>query len=229
VFSVVRFAPAGLLVAASIVAASVLAIAGCGDLDQASAAGTNRDDLVTEMAGQLSEASDLTYTATYQLAGGATAKVSQAQKPSRIAYAYPGGRLILTATATIRCTGDDSAPTCTETTPQPTTDEHDTGPMTSPDTVLGMLDTAAVDADADAVQHDTTIAGHHATCLDVDKVDGAPASTFAVCVTNEGVLGSFTANINGKPADVALTDYSDKVDESAFTLPGGATLTDKRK
>src|SRR5690349_8833614 len=58
------------------------------------------------MAIQLNRVTGLTYTATYQLTGGETATVTQAQKPTRTAYVYPSGRLIQTLTGTVRCTGD---------------------------------------------------------------------------------------------------------------------------
>lgn len=208
--------------------AVLLGAAACTGLDQASAANITRDDLVSEMAGQLAESSTLSYTATYQLAGGDTARITQSQKPTRTAYAYPGGRLIVTSTATIRCKGAEKAPICTETTPSPATDARQIGALITPDAVLAMLNAAALDADLVAAQHDTTIAGHHATCLDLNRVDGTPARKFTVCVTSEGALGSFTASINGRRADVALTAYSDKPDEAAFALPPAAKLTDKR-
>lgn len=222
--NVVRLTLAGL-------AAAVLlpTVGACGNLDEASAASITRDDLVSEMAGQLGQADNLSYAATYQLAGGDTATITQGQRPTRVAYAYPGGRLIITADATIRCKGSETAPACAETTPQPSTDTNDTGAMVSPDVVLAMLNAAALDTAATVTEHDTTIAGHHATCLDISGVSGTLASTFATCVTSEGVLGSFTATINGTAADVALTAYSDKVQESAFTLPSAAKVTDKRK
>lgn len=211
------------LVLAGLTAATV--VAGCGDLDQASAASITRDDLVSEMAGQLAGTSALTYTATYRMVGGDSATVTQAQKPTRIAYAYAGGRVIVTPGATFRCAGAS----CTETTPSPAADRRLTGTsMLTSDAVLDMLNTAALDEDVIAEQHDTTIAGRHATCLDLSQVDGTPAREFSVCVTNEGALGSFTATIHGERVDLALTEYADKAGDAAFLLPFGAKLVDKR-
>lgn len=218
------------LTLAGLSAAAVLTgPAGCGDLDQASAAGISRDDLVSELAGQLGQAATLSYAASYQLAGGGDGRIVQGQRPSRVAYSYPDGRLIITGAATTRCKGADDALKCTETTPSPSADTKDTGGMVSPDVVLGMLNTAALDSGVTAAQHDTTIAGHHATCLDLDGVQGTLASKFSVCVTGEGVLGSFTATLNGVAADMALTDYSDKVEESDFLVPSSAVVVDQRK
>ncbi|MCU7729595.1 hypothetical protein ODJ79_38255, partial [Actinoplanes sp. KI2] len=97
---------------ATAAAALLLGTTGCTHLDQASAAGITHDDLLSEMSVQLARVTGLTYSATYQLTGGDTATVTQAQKPTRTAYVYPGGRLIQTATGTVRCIGGkpDSEP-----------------------------------------------------------------------------------------------------------------------
>jgi hypothetical protein len=169
----------------------------------------------------------LTYTATYQLAGGQTATIAQAQKPTRTAYEFPGGRVIVTATDTVRCDDDEHPTICTATSTAPSADPGITA-MITPGAVLAMLNTAALDEDAAATQHDTTIAGRHATCLALSGVDGTPAASFAVCVTNEGALGSFAATIGDKRADVALTTYSDMADAGTFRVPPSAKLVDKR-
>jgi hypothetical protein len=208
--------------------ATILVVAACGGVDSASAASITHDDLVSELAGQLTESATLSYAATYQLAGGDEAQITQAQKPTRVAYTYPDGRLIRTPDGTIRCRGAAGALKCTEAAPSPG-DALSTGALTSPDTVLAMLNEAAVDTEAIAKQHDTTIAGHHATCLELTNVSRTPAPDFSACVTAEGALGSFTATIGGKRVDLALTAYSDKPDLSAFELPPTAKLTDQRK
>jgi hypothetical protein len=211
-----------------VASATLLVAAACGGVDSANAASITHDDLVSELAAQLGESATLSYTATYQLAGGDTAQITQAQKPTRVAYTYPGGNLIRTPEGTIRCQGAVSALKCTETTPNPA-DARTTGPLTSPDAVLAMLNVAAVDTGAVTKQHDTTIAGHHATCLTLTGVSRTATPDFAVCVTAEGALGSFTATMGGKQADLALTAYSDKPDVTAFELPVTAKLTDQRK
>ncbi len=200
--------------------AALLGAAGCGGSGEASAAGLAQGDLVSAMAAQLSAGSALSYTATYQLTGGDTATITRAQRPARTAFVYPGGRLIVTAQSTTRCQGD----TCIQTPPDPTA-AAGLSQLVTPEAVLGMLNTAALDPEVDARQHDTTIAGRHATCLDLRNVNGTPAPDFSVCVTNEGALASFTATIRGTPADLALTDYSDQVSGSDFTLPPSARVT----
>jgi hypothetical protein len=204
----------------------LLGAAACTDIDTANAAGIAHDDLVSETAIQLARVTGLTYTATYQLTGSGTATITQAQKPTRTAYSYPGGRLLETVTGTVRC---DAKSACTETTPTPATALPLAGSrLITPEAVLAMLNTAALDQDVQATSHDTTIAGRHATCLDLQRVDGTPASEFQLCVTNEGVLGSFTATIAGERFEQALTTYAEKADPTAFDLPPGAKLTDKR-
>ncbi|MET0426591.1 MAG: hypothetical protein ABW046_22175 [Actinoplanes sp.] len=203
--------------------AVLFSVTACTGLDEASASSLTQDDLVSELSSQLSTGSTLTYGATYQLVGGETATINRAQRPARTAYDYPGGRLIVTTTSTIRCTAND----CTQSDPSPTA-AAELPELITPEAVLGMLNTAALDQDATAEQHDTTIAGRHATCLDVNNVDGTRARRFGVCVTNEGALGSFTATIGGTPVDLALTSYSDKPDPAAFDPPQSAKLIDKR-
>nr|WP_296068069.1 hypothetical protein [uncultured Actinoplanes sp.] len=221
--SVVRLTLAGLCAAGT-----MLGAAACTDVDQANAASITRDDLVSAMAGQLTAGSGISYTATYQLVGGGTATVTRGQRPSRTAYVYPGGRLIVTPASVTRCTGDATL-TCTRTDPDPTAATTLSGTnLVTPEAALAMLNTAALDQDVEAESHDTTVAGRHANCLDLAEVDGTPAREFSVCVTNEGALASFTAMIKGERADLAMTTYADKVTPAMFTLPATAKVTDRR-
>jgi hypothetical protein len=64
-------------------------------------------------------------------------------------------------------------------------------------------------------------------CLTLRDVDGTPARKFDVCVTNEGVLASFTATVDGRPVDQAMTAYDEDVPSDAFLVPPGARLIDK--
>ena len=218
--TVTRLTLAGLAVAG----AALLATGGCTDLDEASASPMTRENLITETAGQLAAGSGLTYRATYRVAGGETATVARSQRPARAAYVYPGGRLITTTTTTIRCAGAS----CTSTKADATAAARlDRTPLVSPEAVQAMLTTAALDPVVDMTQHDTTIAGRHALCLQLRGVDGTPARVFDVCVTNEGVLASFTATVDGEPVEQALTAYEDDVPVDAFLMPPGARLVDR--
>jgi hypothetical protein len=221
--SVVRLTIASLVAGALIVGA-----AGCTNIDEANAASFTRGDLASAMAAQLTVGAGISYTAKYQLVGGGTATISRGQRPARTAYVYPGGRLIVSPDATIRCTGDKSM-TCTERNPDPAASATLAGAgLVTPEAALTMLNAAALDPDAVAEPHDTTVAGRHANCLELDRVDGTAAGEFSVCVTNEGALASFSATIRGERADMALTTYSDRVTQDMFTLPPAAKVTDKR-
>ncbi|GAA0533552.1 hypothetical protein GCM10010172_13100 [Paractinoplanes ferrugineus] len=194
--------------------AVLLGLTGCTGLDQASAAGISRDDMVSEMAVQLARVTGLTYTATYQLAGGDTATVTQAQKPTRTAYDFPGGRLVEETAGTVRCSAKRE---CTRTAPQPATALPLPGStLVTPEAALALLNAATLDQDVEVTPHDTTIAGRHATCLDLTRVDGTPTSEFGICVTNEGALGSFAATIAGTRYEQAMTAYKEKAAPEAF-------------
>jgi hypothetical protein len=212
--------------------ATAALLAGCGGFDDPAAAqGVTRNDLIAELAAQLGGSASLTFVATYQLAGGTTGTITQAQGPPRAAYRYPGGEVLLTAAATIRC----AKATCTMTAPAPPNappapllaDAQRAG-LVAPAAVVNLLNTAALDADLTVEQHDTTIAGRHANCVELGEVDGAQAGEFSACITNDGVLGSFTGTLNGKAVDVAMTDFADRVATDAFGPPRNATMIDRR-
>jgi hypothetical protein len=205
-----------------------LPLAGCDDLgDPATAQAVTRNDLIAEVAAQLTGSAALTYTATYQLTGGAAGTIAHAPTPERMAYRYPGGSVTLTPSATTRCV----RAACTMTKPEQSETAVRTAQragLVPPPTVLALLNAAALDTDLTVDQHDTTIAGRHATCLDLDGVDNAATSAFATCITNDGVVGSFTGTLDGKAIDVAMTNYADRAQADAFDPPAGATMTDRR-
>ena len=166
---------------------------------------------------------ELTYSADYQLPGGQRAAIVQAQDPARSAYTYPGGRLTVTPEAITRCTTAGARPECTLIAPptpgsKPTVTcfgEANQQGLVTPPVVVGLLTAAALDPQAVIKQSDTTVAGHHAAC-----VDGAElAGDFTACVTTEGVLGSFTGPVDGKPMELALSSYSATVDGARSTRP----------
>ncbi|MBX6723059.1 MAG: hypothetical protein IRY92_07470 [Dactylosporangium sp.] len=96
--------------------------------------------------------------------------------------------------------------------------------MVAPPVVVGLLNATALDRDAEVTQRDTTVAGQHATCVNVAGVDNASASTFEVCVTTDGVLGSFIGVVDGTRVELALTQYQGSVAEGAFDPPTNATM-----
>jgi hypothetical protein len=195
----------------------------------------SRADLVNDLSARLDRAHELTYTADYQLSGGQTASIAQAQNPRRAAYTYPEGKIVVTTEATAEC-ALGSHPTCTLTLPpSPSTrptlavfaqaNQHG---LVTPPVMIGLLAAAALDTNAVIEQYDTTIAGHHATCVQVSNVSKAAASSFDACITTEGALGSFKGVVDGNAVDLTLSSYRDAVDESVFELPDEAKVVDKR-
>jgi hypothetical protein len=222
-------------IAATVAAALMLAGAGCGSLAQAQQV-AGRADLVNDLAARLTAAGELSYSADYQLPAGGHASITQGQQPPRTAYAYPDGRLIVTVDATTECHTAGKVTTCTLTAPpvpgaSPAaklfTATGKVG-LVPPSVVVGLLTTAALDPDAVIEQRDTTIAGEHATCVTVRGVDNAQASRFDTCITTVGVLGSFSAELNGTHVDLTMTSYRDAIDPAAFAVPAGATVVDHR-
>lgn len=204
----------------------LLLLSACGDLDAASAQGIAGNDLVTEMVAQLNASAKLTYTAAYRLSGGATATVTQAQKPLRQGYDYPGGRLVITEDAVTDC----RAKACTVTNPPatgalpPAVATVQTSGMVPPPIVVQLLDAAVLGQAVTISSRDTTIAGHHATCLDLTGIDNAAARDFSTCVTNDGVLGSFKGTLSGTATDLTMTEYEPAARYTAFTPPAGAAV-----
>ncbi|MFG3419517.1 hypothetical protein ACIBTZ_14185 [Micromonospora sp. NPDC049460] len=217
------------MLAVSVIAS--LTVTGCQTLDDAGRA-IGRADLVNDVAARLDGALELTYSADYQLPGGQTATIVQAQEPARSAYTWPGGKLTVTPEATTRCETAAGRATCTlEAPPAPNakpsvalfTEAKQQGLVTPP-IVVGLLTAAALEPDAVITQSDTTLAGRHATCVDVERSSG----DFIACVTTEGALGSFTGQVDGKPVELALHRYRETVDATAFALPSGAGVVDRR-
>lgn len=224
-----RLAPITALTAGALLLGGPL-LGGCGEA--ASAQGIGRADLVAELARQLSGSSDLTYTADYQLTGGRTATVTQAQDPVRTAYGYPGGMLLVSGEAVTLCADK----TCTTTAPPPgdaalppalLAGVQNTG-MVTPPTALALLNAATLSPDLTVASRDTTIAGHHATCVELTGVDDPRARSFTACITNDGALGSFTATVDGKPIDMAMTTFTTRTAPDAFTTPPGTRTVDRR-
>jgi hypothetical protein len=226
----------GSIVASAVAAVcSAAALAGCGSIGDAQQV-IDRSRLVNDLASRLDHASELTYTAEYQLPGGEHASIAQAQDPVRVAYTYSGGKYATTKDATIDCGTTSTGLTCTLTAPPariagPPTDlqhrmiEHGLAP---PANVVGLLTAASLSSNAVIQQHDTTIAGEHATCVEVSGVENSDASQFDACITATGVLGSFKGAIGGKAMEVSLIRYLPSVAENAFDPPADAKIVDQR-
>jgi hypothetical protein len=222
------------LAALAAAVAGVAVLGGCGSIGDAQQV-VDRARLVNDFAERLSHAGDLTYTAEYQLPDGATARIAQAQHPFRAAYTYPGGKFVITPERIADCrTG--AATTCTLTAPpsagtDPTTSllgAVDQSGLVPPAVVVGLLTAASLSTNAVIKQHDTTVGGEHATCVEADGVENAAASAFTACLTVAGVLGSFSGTVDGTGVAISLTRYQDSVAEDAFDLPPGAQVVDER-
>jgi hypothetical protein len=204
-------------------------VAGCVNAAPPSA---GRVQLVSDLANRLDRAGNLTYTAVYGLPGGSRATIAQAQDPTRTAYRYPGGALILTPTGTASCT----ATMCTLTAaPAPGTDPVSgltngvaAHGLVVPAFAVALLTAAAMDGDAVVTTHDTTLAGQTATCVQIGGVGTPSTSDFEVCVTTDGILGSFDGAIGGQPVDLHLDRYDPVVAADAFDLPAGVKVVDNR-
>ncbi|QLQ39313.1 hypothetical protein [Micromonospora robiginosa] len=217
------------VLAATVIAS--LSVTGCQTLDDAGVA-LGRADLVNDLTARMDRALEQTWAADYQLAGGRTASIAQTAKPLRSTYTWPGGRITVTQEAVTRCTSASARTSCTVSPPVLTAgkpsvivyDEARKLGLVTPPAVIRLLTEAALEPDAVIKQSDTTLAGHHATCVDVTNA----GDRFATCVTTEGVLGSFTGTLDNKAAEVTLSRYTETVEATAFDLPAGAAVVDRR-
>jgi hypothetical protein len=198
--------------------------------------GTGRAQLVRDLADRLTRSGGVPYTATYRLGQGSSATIVQAADPSRLAYTYPGGKLVLTPQQAADCRGQGGAVSCTLTPPpSPTTDlgaaltsELAAHGFVPPPMAIDLLTAAALDPDAVVTTHDTTIAGENATCVDINGQQSTVAGQFEVCVTTDGLLGSFSGLVSGLQVDLSLDRYEQTVAPDAFDLPAGAHIVDQR-
>lgn len=202
-------------------ALALLAVAACdpvGDPEQAS--GTS--EFVAELASRLAGAATSTYTATYTIGGGVTGTIAQAQAPARVAYTYPTGITVTTPEGTTQCVRGTEM-TCTRgVTPAQTAVGIQSGGLIRPETVISMLNTTALDADAIISESDTTFAGVPATCAQVTNPNGPDG--YDACVTSTGLLASFNGTVGGAHVVMALNRLNQTVADDAFTLPAGARI-----
>jgi hypothetical protein len=219
------------LAALAVLAISTTALTACVAVNTGQP-GDGRAALVSDLAGRLGQSGTLTYTAVYRLPQGATATVVQAQNPGRAAYVYPGGQLAITPQYLADC----RANTCTLTPPpSPGTDpataliaEIANRGLIAPEMVVGLLTAVGLDAEAVVTTRDTTIAGENATCVKVAGAQRAAASDFEVCVTSDGLLGSFTGVVGDTGVDITMVRYEPTAATDAFDIPKGAKVTDRR-
>jgi hypothetical protein len=215
--------------------AVLVTVAGCGSIAGAQRP-VDQAQLMDGLADRVAQAQEHPYTAVYLLPGGVRATMARAQQPARVAYLYPAGELTISPTATAVCHLAGAGMTCTLTlTPSTGSDpgtalveELERNGLIAPSTVANLLTTAAVDHDAQITQHDTTIAARDATCIQARNVGSANDISFTVCVTDDGMVGSFTGTIGGALIDIQLDHYLLTAADDVFGLPKGAQIVDDR-
>jgi hypothetical protein len=195
----------------------------------------DRDRLVDDMTKQLQRGAQVRYQAEYQLAGGLKATVGQQLSPAKTFYAYPGGLLIVsegertscdTAVARAKCEirargGNGQTEMFAGVTKK--------GLVAAP-VVTELLRIATEQPDATVKGHDTTVAGLPASCLDVVNLTEALASSFSACVTADGVLASFSGQIDGVTVDQALEQLALRApDPTLLVVPANADVVDLRQ
>ena len=202
-------------------AIALLAVTACdpvGDPEQAS--GTS--EFIAELSSRLASAATSTYTATYTIGGGVSGTIAQAQAPARVAYTYPSGITVTTPAGTTQCVRGNEM-TCTRgVTSAQMAIGIQSGGLIRPETVISMLNTTAMDADAIISESDTSFAGIPATCVQVTNPNGPDG--YDACVTSTGLLGSFNGTVGGAHIVMALNRLNLTVADDAFTLPAGAKI-----
>ncbi|WP_326559917.1 hypothetical protein [Micromonospora sp. NBC_01796] len=223
---------AGLLLSLTAVAALG---AGCGVISTVQNA-VDTAGALSEFADRLGKAAALTYTAEYTIVGAEQASVTLAQQPPRSVLVNGDGRLITTPDSMIICDGGECqrTPNNASTGPDAAMVAGVAGPaFITPELALGMVAAAAIVPNTDVDTSERTIAGQDSLCADVTGIKDPQGGTdellqdFSVCVTDSGVLASFTGTSNtGTHASIELVKFADSVDERLFAPPANATLTD---
>lgn len=225
-------------VRATILSAVVTAIgllAGCGG-GAGGADITGHSRLIDELAQQVDSADGRGYTAEYLLAGGEqVVTVAKQAEPEQVAFLFPGGRYVITKQFAMLCTPAEAvdcvltpAPRVTVTPGATVLSELDGEQFLSVQTVMGWLTEVGASSSANITSETRSIAGAHSTCVSVSGAGTARVSEFEACVTDSGLLGSFTGTVDGEPKSVVLKAVSGTVDPEAFVVPEGASILDER-
>ena len=99
----------------------------------------------------------------------------------------------------------------------------------TPELALGLVAAAAIVPGSDVSTSEKEIGGVDSLCADVTGIkdptgaDEEMVQEFSVCVTEDGVLASFSGATNtGEQASIEMVAFSDTVDPAAFEPPAGA-------
>jgi hypothetical protein len=228
----------------------ITAALGCGVLDQAKNL-VDTAGVLGDFADRLGKASALTYTAEYKVSGQdekGKAKeeptVTLVQQPPNAAFVTDDGRFIFTPDFIYVCDTDKGKMTCHKS-PNQAQDvtAADAGLITgvagpffvTPELALGLIAAAAFVPGADVAESEKTIAGQKSLCANVTNLEKAGSTAnpgdnlhdFSVCVTEDGVLASFSGSLkSGETASVELTSFSAEADKAAFAPPAGAKIVE---
>jgi hypothetical protein len=197
---------------------------------------------VGEYSDKLMKGEKLTYTAEYKVDGGDT--VTLTQQPPNSAFISKSGRFIFTPTAMYLCSTENSVLACQKSVPTSgDLTPADAGLVTavagqafiSPTLALGLILAASVAPGAKVSQSTKTVAGQSSSCLTASNLDaaqspgtdGSTLKDFTVCVTDAGVLASFTgSDTDGVHKGIEMTSFKTTADAASFAPPPGAKVTD---
>ncbi|HEX5597453.1 MAG TPA: hypothetical protein VFX61_15755 [Micromonosporaceae bacterium] len=221
----------------AIPAALLLGIAslGCGVLDSVKSV-VDAANVLTDFSDRLDKAGKLTYTAEYKVTGTEGGLVTRVQQPPDSALINGDKRMIFSGTHIINCEGNECQQVPFEAVAAGGPEDAQivagvAGPgFVTPEMAVGLLAAAALAPGTEVKTSNKKIAGQESLCATVTGIedpDNGTAEAFSVCVTEAGVLASFTGTAGeGGESGIELTSYSTKVDESAFSPPPGAKVVD---
>lgn len=205
---------------------------GCGLVQNA----VDTAQTLGEFSDRLGKSAELTYTAEYKTDD---ATVTLVQQPPNSAILSANGRLIFTPKAMIMCDKGEcqKAPnTAAVAGPEDANLVAAVGGagFLTPELALGLVAAAAIVPGTDVSTSERKVAGQDSLCADVDGIEDPQAGaqpgdmkSFSVCVTDTGLLASFSGETHGgDKAVVEMVSYSDKVDPAAFAPPKGAKVVD---
>lgn len=209
-----------LLIVVGLAAFVSIATATSCDTVAAANGATSNQAFVQEIATRLTAAYSIAYTAVYALGGGGTGTVAQLPATGQAAYTYPTGALLVTSGKATLCTkAADRRATCgSRPSVVATSTDLARGGLVRTDSVISLLKASALDHNSVISEHDTTIAGTSATCVTVDS-SADTTDEYEVCVTADGLLGSFSGPINGTSVDIVMINFRKSVSSDEFELP----------
>lgn len=235
--STTRITRAAIVALATTLAAGSL---GCGLIGQAKNLVDNVSAL-SDFADRLGNAQTLTYTAEYTTEDGST--VTLVQQPPNTAYVAKDSRFIFTSEATFLCSTEQAILTCQKSPNSSSTmDAGDSGlaagiggpGFITPELALGLILAASIIPGASVSQSDKTIAGQSSKCATATGLEAAAEEgdtdvpkEFTVCVTDSGVLASFSGvSTSGEKKAIELKKYDESADAALFAPPPGAKIVD---